>query len=224
MAHLYKKNTALQLRAQGATYSQIKQEVGVSKSTLSRWLREFPLEQERLRAVQAESPERIGKFRQTMRRKREMRLQNVMEKVAVDIGLLSGREILIAGFFLYWGEGGKTDPYRATITNTDPTLLRFAVRWFAMLGVPKGDLRIRLQLYPDMDAEKEQRFWCRELGLSRDACAAPYIKKNAAGLIYKGRFGHGTCDLSVAGRDVTEYVHCGVRYLQEHLIASLRDV
>ena len=68
------KFQALELRKQGKSYSQIKQELALSKSTLSRWLKKYPLSKERILELRGRSPVRIEKYRNTMIRKRENKL------------------------------------------------------------------------------------------------------------------------------------------------------
>ena len=65
------RDKAIKLRKQGKSYSQIKQEVDVSKGTLSRWLQDYPLSEKRLRELRDHNPKRIEKFRKTMREKRQ---------------------------------------------------------------------------------------------------------------------------------------------------------
>ena len=145
------KTKALILRKKGMSYSEIKEKLGVSKSTLSYWLRDLPLSRERINALRAHSPKRIEKFRNTMRMKREARLSQVYVQVSKTIRSLSSRELFIAGLFLYWGEGGKTKAYAITLANTDPRMIRFYLVWLRALGVPEEKIKIRLHLYSDMD-------------------------------------------------------------------------
>ncbi len=207
MALREKKAEAIRMRLQGASYSQIKAEVGVSKSTLSLWLRDHPLSDERIRELRADSPIRIERFRNTMHAKREGRLANVRKTVSEDLGVLSEREVLIAGLFLYWGEGGKTKPCTTTISNTDPAVLLFFLRWMEILGVPKSRLRIHIHLYTDMNSEAELRYWSDLLGLPLSAFRKPYVKRsNRTDLTYKQKFSHGTCNVIYDNRDTAEYV------------------
>ena len=104
MARKLDKQKALEMRSKGMSYSQIKEKLGVSKSTLSGWLYDMPLSPKRIRELQADSPIRIEKYRNTMRAKKEVRLKGVYEKVRKDIGKLSKRDLFLAGMFLYWGE------------------------------------------------------------------------------------------------------------------------
>ncbi|MBI4919858.1 helix-turn-helix domain-containing protein [Candidatus Azambacteria bacterium] len=77
MVKLAEKNKALSLRKEGKSYSQIKSAVSVSKSTLSNWLKDYPLSKERIRSLQALSEQRIENFRKTMMRKRQSRLDKI---------------------------------------------------------------------------------------------------------------------------------------------------
>jgi hypothetical protein len=62
------------------SYSQIKQAIGVSKSTLSGWLKDYPLSKERIDELRGKSERRIERYRETMRKKREKRLLDIYEK------------------------------------------------------------------------------------------------------------------------------------------------
>ena len=111
------KEKALKMRKQGMSYSQIRAEVKVSKSTLSLWLRDLPLSNARIRELRDFSAVRIEKCRNTKAEKKQSRLNTVYKKVSGDIGKLSNREIFLCGLFLYWGEGSKTNRYSVEITK-----------------------------------------------------------------------------------------------------------
>lgn len=213
MSRIKEKEKAIQLRKRGMSYSAIKEKLGVSKSTLSYWLSDMPLSSERINVLRANSPKRIEKFRNTMRKKRDDRRAEVFRVVAKKIGVLTTRELFVAGFFLYWAEGGKTQSCNITLSNTDPSMLRFYLMWIHSLGVPKEKVKIRLQLYIDMNVEKEIKFWMNELGVKKEQFRKPYIKNSRkSGLTQRG-FGHGTCNVSVDNRDIAEYVLEGLTYI-----------
>ena len=216
MARILERQKAIRLRKEGKSYSQIKEALGISKSTLHYWLRDFPLSQKRIRELRDNNPKRIENFRNTMRRKREARFEIVYQKAKRDIGKLSRRDIFIAGFFLYWAEGTKTASYTTSVANSDPSVLRFFISWLKLIGVDRKKLKLRLHLYEDMDVEKETRYWEKELEVPKSAFRRPYIKKTKQGRItYKGGFGHGTCNVIVDNRDTYEYVIMGLKYMRE---------
>lgn len=205
------------MRLQGASYNQIKAALPVSKSTLSVWLQDYPLSPERLKALRTNSEQHIERIREAKARKRQMRFESVYRSAQQHIGQLSSRELFISGLFLYWAEGTKASPGTVYLTNTDPIMLQFFIQWLEAQGISRARLRIRLHLYTNMDIEKETRFWADVLGLSLSAFRKPYIKQSSADKRrnYKGRFGHGTCNLMFYNRDMYEMVMMSIKHLRD---------
>lgn len=214
---LYKeREKAVTLRMQGLSYSAIREKVPVSKSTLSYWLREFPLARERINELRAKSPARIEKFRNTMQGKREERLTKVYARIANEINKMSKREIFIAGLFLYWGEGGKTKEYSISLSNTDPQMIIFYLKWLRGISVPQEKIKVRLHLYSDMDIGIETQFWEKVTGLKKTHFQKPHIKKtDSKKITYRG-FGHGTCNIIVDDSTISEYVLQGLKYIKNN--------
>lgn len=214
MARRLDKEKAILLRKQGKSYSEIQTHISVNKSTLSSWLHDMPLTKARLYELQ-QNQRVIEKIRATKSRKRAARLADVRGRVSREIGKLTSRELLIAGLFIYWAEGGKTQKYAISLSNTDPSMIRFFITWTACLGIPKEKLVVRLHLYSDMNVEKEIRYWMRATQLPKRQFRNPYIKPSKFSSVTYKTFGHGTCNIIVTGRDTAEYVLEGIRLLQE---------
>lgn len=205
MARKQEKNLAIKLRSEGMSYSQIKDKLGISKSTLSGWLSEMPLSKTRLDELQRNEMV-IEKIRAAKLKTRTTRLNEVKQDVLKLLTPISKREFLIAGFFLYWAEGGKTTTYTATLSNTDPRMIRAFIKWLQLLEVSIDKMYIRLHLYIDMDETKEIDYWSKELKISKKHFRKSYIKKSKLSeLTYISR-GHGTCNVIMPGRDIAEYI------------------
>ncbi len=208
------KLKAIAMRRKGLSYSAIRAKLVVSKSTLSYWLRDIPLSREQINELRAFSPKRIEKYRATMMKKRTERLRLAYKNVSDDVQKLSKREMFIAGLFLYWGEGGKTMPYTISLTNTDPRMIRFYMKWLQQLEVPRIKIKIRLHLYTDMNILEKKQFWSKVTGLPFTQFNVPYVKKSDSKRInYRGHR-HGTCTIVVNNRDVADYVLQGLTYIQ----------
>ena len=212
------KAEATKLRLQGASYSQIKSQLGVSKSTLSGWLKKYPLPPERIRELRDFSEQRIENFRNTMRIKRETRQNLVYQKEKEYLLPLSKKELYLTGLFLYWGEGNKTTPYSTILSNSNPLMIKFFVYWLTnIFEVPTNKMRIKIHLYQDMDEQKEIKFWSNLTKISIKQFNKSYIKKTTlAGLTYKG-FNHGTCNIMVHNRDIAEKVFLGIRAISDNI-------
>ncbi|TSC90030.1 MAG: Uncharacterized protein G01um10145_461 [Microgenomates group bacterium Gr01-1014_5] len=218
-----KRLQALELRKQGFSYSYIKEQLQVSKSSLSLWLRGYPLSREQINKLRANSEKRIERFRETWRIKTTTRRKAVYDHQKKLLLPLTKRELLIAGLFLYWGEGAKTTPFATSLSNTNPKVVKFFLYWLIkILKVPKDKITIRLHLYKDMDQKMEIAFWSKELRIPEGKFIKPYIKETTLrGLTYKG-IGHGTCNLIVNGRDLIEKILMSIEVVSDEYVRRLR--
>lgn len=155
---------ARKLREQGFKYNQIAAELGVSKSSVSLWVRDLPhperLSYEENRRRSAEGRRR---YWATERPIREAERQAARLTAAAEIGQLSDREILIAGAVAYWCEGAKSKPHRqdarVIFTNSDPALIRLFLRFLEVAGVMPDMLIYRVQIHESADVSAAQSFW-----------------------------------------------------------------
>ena len=68
--------------------------------------------------------------------KRLARTKRLRKEGSKLINKLSKRDLLLIGTGLYWGEGTKNN--RARITNSDPEIIKFMLKWFeSVWGVSK---------------------------------------------------------------------------------------
>lgn len=215
MALREKKARAVRMRQKGMSYSQIKSELKVAKSTLSLWLQHMPLSRKQINQLRGHSEVRIERYREARRQTRETRLAQVRLRAADDIGPLSKRELFIAGLFLYWGEGSKTTPGFLCISNTDPIMLRFAITWLELLGAPKNRMKIKIHLYRDMNVERSLAYWARVLRMPRSRFTKPYVKDSLQSkLSYPQRFPHGTGNVLISHRDIAERVFMSLEHIR----------
>jgi len=217
MTRIKDRRKALELRKLGKSYSQIKKELGISKSTLSDWLREYPLSKEQIDSLRGKNPRRIEKYRETMRRKHQTRLNKYYTEEKSKWLPLSKRELFIAGLFLYWGEGGKSLNGQLIINNTDPKLIKFMLHWLTnVIFVPKNKIKVCVHLYIDMEIQTEINYWVKELDLPLTQFIKPYIKKSQRTNIDHKGFGHGTCGLMVNDTRLKERILMGIGAIADY--------
>jgi len=217
MARFKDREKALILRKQEKSYSQIKKILKVSKSTLSLWLRNYPLSKQRIRELRDWNEQRIERYRETMREKREKRLNQIYKKQNKLVFPLTKRERFLAGLFLYWGEGTKNQSARLSISNTDPSAIKFFINWLTKsLNVPKGKLRVQLHLYKDMDIKNKVRLWSKNLKIPLSQFTKPYIKKTSSTRInHKGSFGQGTCNIIIGDARLSEEILMAIKAISD---------
>lgn len=220
MARFKDHQKALFLRKQGKSYSQIKKILGISKGTLSCWLKDYPLSKQRIKELRDDNEQRIEKFRETMRKKKERKLLKVYEEQKKIIFPFTKRDFFIASLFLYWGEGGKTRFNDISISNTDPSVLKFFINSLIKnFKISKKQLKISLHLYEDMNIEKEMKFWSQCLNIPISQFYKPYIKKtNKSNINHKGGFGHGTCNVQLNGTIFADKTLMGLKAISDYFL------
>jgi transposase-like protein len=192
---------ARELRAQGLGYNEIATRLGVSKSSVSLWVRDMPRPP---RLSPAESKKRSADgVRRFWERERAYR-DEFRAGAAREIGELTDREILIAGAIAYWCEGTKSKPYRTgadrvTFMNSDPGLVRFFLRFLDAAGIQRGDLVFNVHIHETGDVEGAQRFWAEVTGAPASQFGRPLLKRHNPKTIRKntGAGYHGCLRIDV---------------------------
>lgn len=220
MARIKDREKAIALRKQEMSYSQIKKKLKVGKSTLSYWLRDYPLSKKRVKELRHQGWEKgeasREKFRITMRKKKEERHAKIYKEQKKTLLPLSKRELYIAGLMLYWGEGTKAQMYTLELANSDPAMIKLFILWLTQsLKAPRGKIRIQVQIYKDMDVNKILQFWSKTLNIPLDQFTKPQIKKSHSKRInHKGSFGHGTCSAKIHNVKLAEKIHMGMKVIR----------
>jgi transposase-like protein len=217
--HRQLKEKAIRLRLKKQLgYGAIKKQIPVAKSTLSNWLRQFPLSKERIDELKKEgwlkSEIKIERFRAAMRKKREDKDKEEYERYLKHFRKsISSRVFFASGLMLYLAEGAKTNYYTISIANTDPRIIKFFTRWlYKFFGVPKDKLKVFLHLYESMNIEKERKFWKDELGFNDSQFYKPYITKNKkTSFLYKESFRHGTCSVLLNNTIIKRKIMMAIR-------------
>lgn len=214
------KEKAIKMRIRGMSYSQIREKIKVSKSTLSIWLEPYPLTVDRIRELRDFNPIRIEKSRNTKLKNRQEKLQKIYKIASEEIGVISKRDLFIAGLFLYWGEGTKSARDVVAFTNTDPNMIKFFIKWLELFNVKRNQLKIKLHLYSDMDQMKEKMFWSKKLGIPTKNFRKTYIKQSTLKSIsYKRTFGHGTCSVIYGNSLIHNKIMMSLEYLRYYIVS-----
>jgi transcriptional regulator with XRE-family HTH domain len=174
---------ARELRQQGLDYEEIAGALGVSKSSVSLWVRDMPrparLSYEETRKRAAEG---IQRYWQAERPAREASREAVRAMAAAEIGDLTDREILIAGAIAYWCEGTKSKPHklreRILFINSDPGLIRFFLRFLMAAEVESAQLRFRVYIHETADVAAAERFWADVTGADRGSFYKAVLKQH----------------------------------------------
>ena len=158
---------ARRLRAENMTLADIAATLGVSKSSVSVWVRDVPF---------TPSTRRYGPQRRTHpAHTAKLRQIEELDELGIQrIGTLGEDAFLVAGVALYAGEGTKGDG-AVVFANTDPRMVAFFCAWLRRFFViDESRLRVRVYLHEGLDLEAAERHWARVTGVPRTQFRAPY--------------------------------------------------
>src|SRR5258708_2943993 len=222
--HLERRK-AIELRRQCKTYTQILSEVKVAKGSISLWLKDITLSEDQINNIKEIRKKAVERYRETMKLKRANRYKSYYEEQKNKLLPFSERELLIAGLFLYWGEGNKVSTNSISINNTNPKVVKFALYWMVKsLDIPKNRIKVQVHLYKDMDIKKELEFWSNELKIPLEQFNNPYIKdSNKSDLDQRG-FGHGTCGLSSSNTVIKENILMALEAIPDSFQEKLSEI
>lgn len=223
MTKLFEKRKVIELRKTGKSYSEIKKIINVSKSSLSLWLRDVVLTEDQILGLKEKKLRAVERYKKSMRIRKETRLEGyykIQKKILLPF---SNKEELVAGLFLYWGEGNKVNSSSISVSNTDPSVIKYAFYWMKnCLNIPKSKIFVLLHLYKDMDVEKETHFWSKELGIGRSQFKRPYIKNSLRADIDQKGFGHGTCNLWAYKTEIKENIMMAIKAISDDYARKTR--
>jgi Homeodomain-like domain len=166
---LAERQQARQLRRTGLPLAEIAARLGVSRSSVSLWVRdvEFP--------VPIRSPPR-GRRRgpNALQRRRQAEIDRLVEEGRVRIGRLTEREFLVAGVAQYAGEGTKRDG-AVRFANSDPRMILFFCCWLRrFFEIDESRLRVRLYLHEGLDLAATIAYWSALTGIPPSRFGKPY--------------------------------------------------
>ncbi|MFC1435283.1 helix-turn-helix domain-containing protein [Streptacidiphilus sp. N1-3] len=171
-----------ELRTEGLTYDEIQEQLGVSRSSVSLWVRDLP------RPPRRQCPEQRRRHMEEAcwaprRELRENQRLAAKAAAAQEIGELSDRELFLVGVGLYWAEGSKDKSYsrreRVNFVNSDPDMIRLFLRWLRLLGFDHPQLKFALQIHASADVEAAERFWQQWVGAGSEAFCKTTLKAHA---------------------------------------------
>jgi hypothetical protein len=176
------RDRAIELRKQGLSYREIRDELHVSKSSLSLWLKEVVLtdeQEERLIDLQRISRTRAGRTIQARRLARQL---DTVELARSQVRDLAESELFVAGVAAYWAEGSKAKPWRpgerVEFCNSDPHLILLFLRWLDLLGVGRDRLVCKVMIHETADVSAATGFWQGLTGLPTEQFRKPFLKRH----------------------------------------------
>lgn len=202
-------------REQGQSIKEIARAVGVSRSSVSLWVRDIELTPAQIAELASRNSilnaQRNGALTRS-RRARDVRLQAQTEGREAA---RRGDPVHAAACMLYWGEGSKTRNY-VQLANSDPELMRFFARFLrSHFAVPDARMRVQVNMHAaDLaDVRASEDYWLTLLCLTRESLTKSIVNSVSKASLHK-RFGllpHGTCRLTVCDTAIVQHLYGAIQ-------------
>lgn len=191
------RQRAVELRGKGMSYGLISEQLGVSKSTLSNWLKNLPYTPNE----QVLSRIRHGQGAYGLHR-RQIRIDEISELKArgiAEVGKVSKRDLWMIGLGLWIGEGSKTME-QIRLVNSDPRVIHLFISWLREIcELQDENITIAMHLYPDSDELSSMRYWMNITKLPKEQFRKTQIDRRLDKKQLKtGKTPHGTLHITVA--------------------------
>jgi hypothetical protein len=155
------------MRARNMTLHDIATALGVSKSSVSLWVRDVPFTPSKRRTGPQRRPHPFHEAK--LAQIAALKVEGIER-----IGTLSDAAFLAAGVALYAGEGAKRDG-AVTFANTNPEIVRFHCEWLRrFFEIDEHRLRVRVYLHEGLDLDAAELHWSRVTRIPRAQFGKPY--------------------------------------------------
>ena len=204
MKSLIIKEKAINYRKRGYSYGMISEEIGLSKSTLSDWLKEIPYVPSR------KVINRIGiaraKSAQTRHNQKVVDILTAERLAKKEFGKLTKRDLWLLGIGLYLGEGTKLQE-TVQIINSDPKIIKLSIEWLKKIcRLNIENFTIVIYAYPDNNIQKTINFWSKITGISKNQFGKTQIDRRTDKSAKKKRkLPYGTARLTVKTNGKKEF-------------------
>jgi AcrR family transcriptional regulator len=204
-------------REEGAAINEIARRVGVSKSSVSLWVRDIELTAEQRQALLERNPAYNRQMSGTQKQAATRRAERIAYQQDGRRRARRRDPEFVAGCMLYWAEGSK-GRNQLQFSNADPVMARFFVDFLKTHFALRGDeIRITCHLYADhieKQAEIEDH-WLDALTLPRES-----LRKSVVNVYSKyskrkrvGNLPYGTCRVVVSRTWVTQTIFGAIQEL-----------
>jgi len=207
------REKARELRTAGCSVKEIERALGVSRSSVSIWVRDVRLDDRQQRVLAAKVTE--GRLRAAERKATAAR---AVRRAYQEDGRVLARERgpdYAAGCMLYWAEGCKSRT-AIKISNADPSLLAYFAAFLRVhFEAPDEKFSMHCNLFADhLERQREiERFWLTALDLP-SSCLRKSIVNTYSKYSHKKRqnkLPYGTCRLAVHNTRIVQTIYGSIQ-------------
>ena len=168
-----KQSDALKLRKQGKSYNEINSLLKIPKSTLSDWLKNYPLsehiKQKNIQKAKLVWANNIIEFNKRRSEEYKKKTKLLIEKYSKKTPKISNRDLFFIGLALFWAEGAKREKFTVRFANSDPLIIKIIMKFFRKICMVCDDkFKLQVHLHPNVKETDAKIFWTKVTELSKN--------------------------------------------------------
>jgi DNA-binding transcriptional regulator GbsR (MarR family) len=207
------RRRARNLRRRGLSVKEIERQVGVSRSSVSLWVRDIHLEDAQRRRLERKT--NSGQLRAAARKARVARsVRSAYQEEGRRLARARGPSDA-AGCMLYWAEGAK-GRNSVQMSNSDPALLSFFADFLREHFEVRDDtFRAYCNLFADhLERQREiEQFWLATLNLPEECLRKSIVNAYSKYSLKKraNKLPYGTCRLAVHRTRIVQTIYGSIQ-------------
>jgi hypothetical protein len=219
------KEKAVKLRENGKTCGEIVAILGTPKSTIWSWIKNANLSDKIKKEILKRSKEKCRKniidYNKKVRPVEAKKIRdNWTEESKKEIKKISQNDLRLIGSALYWAEGNTKNRNRLQFSNSDPLVLKVAIKFFREIcKVKDKSICARAHIYPGINYKKILNFWSITLKLSKKRFYPPQtqISRASKGRMPRNTLPYGTLHLTVLSTELSSRVKGWIQGISENI-------
>ena len=171
---------ARKLRESGCSLSEIHRELGVSKSSVSLWVKNVKLTPYARQKIFEKFTRGQVRSQEVLKKKHEEKVKKLEAEVFTVFSKFRDSHVnqMLICSLLYWCEGNKQVREGISFTNSDPNLIQtFVTLLRATFPLREEKFRVCVHLHSYHNEMKQKQFWSKITSIPLSQFTKSYLKK-----------------------------------------------
>lgn len=219
------REVAINLRQKGKTCGEIVSILNAPKSTVWFWIKNTSLSEKIKREISEKGKEKSRKniidYNTRVRPVEAAKIRDAWtEKARKEITDISNKNLKLIGAAIYWAEGNTKNRNRIQFSNSDPLLIKVAIKFFREIcQVADNKICARVHIYPGMNYKRVMNFWSKTTNFPKNNFYPPQVQisKASKGKMPRNTLPYGTLHLTISSTELASRVKGWIRGISEKI-------
>lgn len=204
------------LRAeQGLSIKQITKTVGVSQSSVSKWVRDIELTKEQKNKLLSQNPFLNRQHAGAKKRQQDAKAERQDYQKSGRQKAIEKSWLHLIGCMLYWAEGAKTRNV-VKFVNSDSNMMKLFLRFLQEeMIVSKSEITLSVNVHLDngLTLEQIESHWLKELDLPKECLRKSTVSRlpRMSSGKKKNKLPYGVASISVCNTEIIQHIYGAIQ-------------